>query len=457
MNDTLLKLRLLLNEWYDTEYLPSKNSHVISESVAVNWHDFPLSETVVQPKPGEVVKIDVAPGGDMFINKPDVTIDGKGGKMEIFTSAWAKDVDRFVSSERFVSHHGGVRSKIKNVFLHDFGNFGQWSTAIDSELKGCLLWNIGYKNGSLGHIFYTQNNSGVKKVYDNIFSTTYETNFNVHQYGSTNAAIRGYDYQRNILIRTIWLMTAGNTPVSDTKLKDNCCVKASIKVGLFSPLDGVEIINQTMFDCTIEITNGRKCVIRNCKIYQTGYGGGVCVQLPSIRDNYAGLDCDNNEYIIWGVTGAKDATGLPYSKFGANGNGYQTIEAWRAATGFDLNSTMTVYADSVPPDDIVIYPHEDDKERASIVIANFSKSDAVDINLSSVTGLIAGNSYELINSQNPDESLIFTLAANKIVTVKMTGWTVATPIGIDLKTTLMPVQPNLFPQYGVFYLMPNYT
>lgn len=73
----------------------------------------------------------------------------------------------------------GPRTRFINMVVHDGEQgFGFWSAAVDAELYGNLIYNVGFEAGDRGHghSIYAQNEKGGKRIVDNIF-------FNGHSFG----------------------------------------------------------------------------------------------------------------------------------------------------------------------------------------------------------------------------------------------------------------------------------
>lgn len=401
----------------------------------------------IKPFPTERVILQATNDFKLYGN--DVTFDGTGGWLEILSIGWNLSIDRFTSSEKFPFDVFGQRSKIINTIIHDFGNIGFWVTNVDGVLKGCLTYNIGEGNASQGHSFYTQNASGsIKNVRDNIWAKTYDTLYDVHQYGSGASDVKGYRYDQNILIKSAFLVGSASSLVDDTEINDTYVIEGGFVVGLLGSTDPEHRVkfNRVRTDKgRMNIKKSTGSEITNSKFVNT-------IDHVIELNNDVSLLVNNNQYVIFGTTGGGGT--LPYYFAFENTNGYIDMISWRAATGYDALSNLTVYADSLPPDEVVILPHEIDNERASIILYNYSQAASVNIDLSVVSGLQIGSNYTLINAQNPTESFDFTYTGISI-SVPTSGWTVATPVGTG-GGVMVPIT-SIFPTYGVFYLMPKYV
>jgi hypothetical protein len=94
----------------------------------------------------------------------------------------------------------GANTKCINLVVHDCGvGIGSWSTATNSEIYGCLIYNNGWqgpgKDRGHGHGIYTQNERGTKLLRDNILFNQF--GYGVHIY-TEKGAIQGFDLEGNI-------------------------------------------------------------------------------------------------------------------------------------------------------------------------------------------------------------------------------------------------------------------
>lgn len=390
---------------------------------------------VIKPAPNEHVIIDSV--GDFTINGSDVQIDGSGGILEIMTDSWTGD--RFLTSENFDFNVLGVRSKIINCIIHDFGNVGFWSPSVNSVFAGNVVYNIGRGNGSQGHPLYTQNNSGTKTITNNIFAQTFESAFSIHQYGSGISTLKGYNYSKNIAIGGRWLCGSAASKIEDLVIDNNVCYPFRIEIGLLGATDPLhsdfQIINNRLRDITIKrgadfIINGNTVIGTSAAIY-------------TINNTEGTNTIEDNDYIYYGAS-------IPTNKWQKNAVNYSTLSAWQSGTGHDDDGTYTAYPSSVPPDFIKVYPNEFKTDRANIWIENYSGAASVQVDLSSVTGLVNGQTYRFYNGMNFAEYHEFTYNGT-VVTLPMTSWTMSVPIGTSGGAMTPP--PTIYPTFGVFYLM----
>lgn len=104
---------------------------------------------------------------------------------------------------------------------------------------------------------------------------------------------------------------------------------------------------------------------------------------------------------------------------------------------------------------IAVYPNEYEKGRGNIVIFNWDQASTVTVDISSV-GLKVGDAYELHQAEDYFRDISHGVYDGSPITIKMTGHTVATPVGLN--TTENPdmavrIQPSTFPTFGAFVIM----
>lgn len=387
----------------------------------------------IKPYAGEHVIIDSV--NDFIINGSDIVFDGSNGILEIMTDSWSGD--RFLTSQNYDMAILGPRTKIINCVIHDFGNVGFWSPAVNSEFSGNLVYNIGRGNGSLGHPLYTQNNTGTKTIRENLIMQTFQSTFVIHQYGSGSSTLKGYNYEKNIAIGGRWLCGSGGSTVSDLTINNNVVYPYRIEIGLFGPSDPLHN--------DFHITNNRLRALAVKKGDNFQITGNTVIgtnQATYEINNSTNFTINDNDHLFYGGS-------IPTNKWQVNGVNYSTLAALQAA-GYDGTGSYTA---GTPADHQTVFVNTIDNRRAAIWIENYSGGSTFSLNLSSVTGLVNNSVYRLYNAQNFTEYHEFTYNGSS-VSVPMTGWTVSTPIGTS-GGAMTPVS-SLFPNFGAFYLMPKF-
>ena len=112
----------------------------------------------------------------------------------------------------------GPRTKMINLVIHRGSmESGFWSPAVDAEQYGNLFFDFGClaKDRSHGHACYTQNETGTKRILDNIMFAGH--GWNQHNYTGQGQII-GYHIEGNILF------SAGMASSPDDPPKDNLLI-----------------------------------------------------------------------------------------------------------------------------------------------------------------------------------------------------------------------------------------
>lgn len=405
---------------------PGKTLALLSGTYQNQTFVLNTSGTEVYPiiiKPIGWVKIDA---GDVKINGSYIHTDSSEGILEIYTDSWTGD--RFVTQERFDFSVDGAYVNIDSWFIHDFGNVGFSSSAIDSKFKGCLIYNIGRGNGSLGHSMYTQNITGLKHFDSCIFMVNYDSAFALHEYGSQSSNLKGFRYNKCVFVNGRNLV-GGSIKAEDTEFEDCTIIRGNVEFGLWQPAD-VVFENGRLFDSPLNIKKCDYLVFKNNYITLKSTSQGNMV-------NVLDGDIDDNHYVFYGE--------LPYTRFNVN-YVYGTLQDVKNATPFETNSQETVLGTGQEPqDDIIVDVFGID--RAIVTIVNYSEASIVDVELS---GLESGF-YYAYNAQNPDESFDFNHDGSA-VSFAMTGWTKSVPIGTAGGQMNQNAKALTFPIFGVFYI-----
>jgi hypothetical protein len=100
----------------------------------------------------------------------------------------------------------GARNKFINMVIHDTAQgFGFWSSAVDNEIYGCLIYYNGWNapDRGHGHGVYSQNQNGTKLIQDNI--QFYGFGQGIRAYGSENAFARNIHFIGNVSFNSGYL------------------------------------------------------------------------------------------------------------------------------------------------------------------------------------------------------------------------------------------------------------
>lgn len=354
----------------------------------------------------------------------------------------------------------GSNVKFINNVIHDAGTgIGFWLAAVDSEIYGNIVFNNGWisPQRAHGHALYTQNDTGLKLIKDNIFFN--QLAGGVQIYGTDNTRLRNFLYEGNTVFNDDLISSGGNGGVWNLDYKNSYYYGGITGTGTIS--------------------------------FHASFGGGKNLK---VRDSYFGNTRPqfrwSDTMTVTGNTFTRYATNwtlnMEFETYGGasqtgsvgtyyfNNNRYhrppnQTKVAKNnpkngtASTLYSLTQLKALYSDTaaayyetggteiVQPTmtETVVYlrPNAYDDHRANVTIYNWSRANTVAINVSSLNWA-AGTQWKLWNVQNwPSEFTTGTFSSGSTITAPMTGWTTRLPIG---RNTV--VEANTFPEFGVFLL-----
>ena len=299
----------------------------------------------------------------------------------------------------------GVSTKLINCVVHDVGlGIGFWAAATDSEMSGCLIYNIGYEksdNVGNGHSVYSANDVGTKTIHDNILCNSFGFGFNIYTEGGQ---IRGFDLQGNISFnagassisdhRYSNLFIGGYPPASRINVVSNFTYTAIGKDGAGARFSYGQPDNQDIV-CTDNVFIGSDTA------FQARYWHTVNVQRNLIYTSpsqtlmwagpfdilNAGSTWNNNQY--YGV-GAKSF------QAGESTTSFYDFAGWKSYSGRDQNSTASTGA----PTGVraVVRPNKYEPKRGHVAIYNWDQLDRVAVDVSRV--LQPGDRFEVRNAQN---------------------------------------------------------
>ena len=249
----------------------------------------------------------------------------------------------------------GPHLKVINLILHDLGNCGYWSSAVDLELYGCLIYNNGYDDADRahGHGVYTQNLDGTKHIEDNVIFNGYS--FGIHAY-TEGGAIQGFE-----IVGNVWFMSGAAAAGTDT-LKDNCLV------GGLQP--------------------AARIVLRE----NLGWAPS-----PGERSVRLGYDFAPNEDVALFDNYFAGQTNFaqPWNSITMTGNTFYGDLPGVDVAGYPDNTYVTAR----PAENrVFVRPNRYETGRAHVVVYNWTLADTVDVDLGGV--LAVGADYEVRNAQN---------------------------------------------------------
>ena len=166
---------------------------------------------------------------------------------------------------------GGAGCKFINLVIHHmYSGVGLWRTAIDAEMHGCLIFQIGGIGPDRYHGpgIYTQNEEGTKWLTDNILFDIYSTT--IQAYGSSNASVSGFTLQGNIAFAPVKagnrqrLLIGGGRPSRDLLVTENLLYEIPLQLGYSAPHNENAIVTDNW------IVHGDLSIQRFQRVEQTG-------------------------------------------------------------------------------------------------------------------------------------------------------------------------------------------
>ena len=367
-------------------------------------------------QPNQHVTVRSAPGEKASID----------GGIEI-VGAWSiyRDLDIFSSSAvRYTSETGSWPSGIKavdglSVFATNVKlinntirdarlGVSSWKEASNNEIYGNLISYSGWQapDRAHGHGIYAQNQGGAKVIAENVVS--HQFRHGLQFYGSDSAPLenlvlegnvffnsgslaQGNEFSRNILI-------GGGQPARNPVIRHNhsyfppAASSGDNNVGYWPSGAGCQ--NLTFEDNRL-VSGGRALAMTRCSV-------------SSLRRNLI----------------AGPVHGFSPSQYPSN-----------------------TYLPNAPTSGVEVFvrPNKYESGRAHVIVYNWERRNTVAVDVSAA-GLRPGDSYDLINVQNPEFDVRSGVYSGSPLNVNMTNRTVASPTG-------WTAPDSTFPQFGVFLLV----
>ena len=338
----------------------------------------------------------------------------------------------------------GTGNQFINLVVHDTAEgFGFWTAAQGGEIYGSLIYNNGWQGTDRGHGhgIYTQNQTGVKTISDNIIFQGFGEG--IQCYGSSAASIENYVFDGNTIFNAgtlagnhqyNLLVTGGQGPRNITVTNNYTYHTPSDGTGM-SALDW-----------------GGQLTALNLKATGNYWIGGNPAVLVF---NWQGATfTGNTAYSQAGYT--LSAGNLQPSTYTWDSNRYYgggfllnsagtTFAGWQSTTGLDKSSTATAGAPIGTW--VFVRPNQYETGRANITIYNWNLASTVAVDISNV--LTVGRHYEVRNAQDFFGAPVVSGTYNGgSINIPMAGLTVAQPQGI----VPYPVKPA-GPGFGAFVLL----
>lgn len=354
----------------------------------------------VRQYPGERATLDNAATPTV----PTLVVNGS------WTIFWGLEITNSYP-ERFVSVSGrgtgldiyGPNNKFINMVIHDAQNgVGFWSGAVNSELYGSIIYNNGieWTDRGHGHSIYTQNQTGTKRIVDNIMFNGFS--FGIHAY-TQGGAIDNFVMDGNVSFNHGVLSAGG--------------LKSDLLLG------GGQIAHNAVITAN-HFYNSPGLGGRGADI---GYGTPCAdsrVQNNVFASDWAlNLACSNTTFSGNHVYGGVNFSAGSYPSntyYGARPTG-----SW-----------------------VSVRANQYEAGRGHIVIYNWSRASQVAVNLAQA-GLSAGDSYEIRDAQDfYGPAIASGVYGGGTANVPMTANIVAMPVGSAHVTPR-----HTGPDFGVFVVL----
>lgn len=344
----------------------------------------------------------------------------------------------------------GAHTKFVNMIVHDAcEGFGFWTSAVDAELYGNIIYNGGWQGASPdrghGHGVYTQNDAGTKLVRDNVIFNQYGYGFHAYTQGGK---IDGFTLEGNVIFnngqptreryREPNILVGGYVPASRVALRSNYT---------WQPLGTYAVNVQLHYSAT----NNQDVTVQN-----NYFANGIWPL--DVRDwrqvTFSGNTVTGKDVLF----GLYLPQGVATSVYAWDNNAYYQVETptvmsnlggiqrsfadWQKASGLDRNSRFT---QGGAPTRVFVRPNQYEQGRANIVVYNAEQRQYVDADVSGV--LTVGARYEVRNVQDYFAAPVLAGTYDGLpLRLPMYGLSVAQPIGSG---GLQPTGPS----FNVFVLI----
>lgn len=400
----------------DTIYLRA-GTHPLTRDIT-----FDTNNVTIRPYTGEHAVIDM--------NGYDLTITGSSVQMrdlEIIDTSSARNALGVIEVH-------GPSFKLTNCLLHDFGQVGWWEQATNSEIYGCLFYNMGLQGSTLAHACYMQNTTGTKTFKNNIVMPTF-SEYGIHAYAE-NGGLDGFDFDGIIHVGDYWLVGGGQA-FNNIEVQNSITYKSDFRIGYLLAVENGSI---NIHDCNF--AGYLQCLSIGTWTMQNNRFKAMSARsdrgILSINWNTGQTHSetiDNNIYEI------PASSGTSYS---VQGTGL-TFTQWQGL-GYDTNGTYT-YSDT-GTDLVIVQSNSYDNDRAHIAVRNWSQAASVDVNLSTLS-LTNGRDYILRQAQDPlVDTVEFTYnSASPTLTIDMQAASHSVAIPTNQVSALFA---TTFPEFGAF-------
>jgi uncharacterized protein YjdB len=332
------------------------------------------------------------------------TVDGTISADGSYTWFWGFEITNSNTGSADVmgvdSHCPGCR--FINLVIHDHsGNgIGMWSEGPNQEAYGNIIYNNGFHgstSSSYGHGIYTQNQSGTKRLVDNLLFNQF--GYGVHIYGSDAAYLQNFTLDGNVVVNSglgsgMDYQIGGGAPVVNLTFTHNMNYRSPdlrynvARLGYtWGPLSSGAVVTDNYFVGQVMLSHWSSLTFQRNTVIEPN-GSVITLELMDGQSMTTG-PVGSNTY-------DKNTSGAQFALVdGSGGHGY-TLSGWQSATGLDGGSSLST---ALPTSTrVLVQPNAYERGRANVIIYNWGHVGSVSVDLSNV--LNVGDAYEVRNAQN---------------------------------------------------------
>lgn len=330
--------------------------------------------------------------------------------------------------------------KILNNHIHNGQQIGIYGTG-GCDVLGNVIGAMGYytadQDRNRNYNIYTHNNTyGLVNIQNNAFYAPFGS-WSICMWSASSNNVWGYRALNNVIINGGVIVASDAGLLQDNKVNDNICYNnreqdshfAMNYYGVAGNRDFEALRNYIVLRSgSVMIKNSLLPTFKNNTIVAPA-GSDWRPMLYLSEDGVSVIDIDENAYYNASEEWANFADRIGI---------YNTIEDWRTATGFDLNSTYT--KGSMPADSVVVKAMSD--TRWSVSVFNYTAQNSVSVDMSAYVteACIVRNLQDFKNDY-------FAWDGTGNLVLDMVNRTHAEPTAFDSPN---PYAPTTFPTFGCF-------
>jgi hypothetical protein len=218
----------------------------------------------VRPAPGERAIIDGGisfqnPSAHVWLRDLEILVSEPQPAKPVGPGSYPKDFTRPWGG---LSFDGGNACKAINLVIHDCRQgISAWSSARDTEIYGCIIYDNGWPatDRGHGHAIYTQNKDGIATIRDCIMTGGH--GYTMHAYGSSRAFVDNFLIEGNIAYSGGSFLIGGGRPSHNIRASKNYLYGISMQLGYAAPFnEDCSVRNNTIINGELIIKKYKKVV-----------------------------------------------------------------------------------------------------------------------------------------------------------------------------------------------------